>query len=34
MTGEVIAGYYMKENFDIDTEDEFLKAEQWLKGNK
>ena len=26
MTGDVIAGYKMEENFDIDTEEEFLIA--------
>lgn len=31
MTGDVIAGYEMDHNFDIDTEEEFLKAERYLK---
>ncbi|MBU5477774.1 acylneuraminate cytidylyltransferase family protein [Eubacterium sp. MSJ-13] len=30
MTGDVIAGYVMDENFDIDTEEEFLKASERL----
>lgn len=37
MSGNVIAGYEMSENYDIDTEEEFLKAEQFLSisnGNK
>lgn len=37
MTGDVIAGYPMEDNFDIDTEEEFQKAEEYLKithGNK
>ena len=34
MTGDNIAGYLMKENFDIDTEEDFLRAQEWLKGNK
>lgn len=37
MSGSVIAGYEMSENFDIDTEDEFKKAEEYIKithGNK
>lgn len=33
MTGDVIAGYCMRDNFDIDTKEEFLKAEEWLKSN-
>lgn len=31
MTGDTIAGYEMDHNFDIDTEEEFLKAERYLK---
>ena len=31
MTGKNIYGYEMKENLDIDTEEEFVKAEQILK---
>lgn len=37
MSGKKIAGYEMSDNFDIDTEEEFLKAEEYLKishGNK
>lgn len=37
MSGNVIAGYEMDENFDIDTEEEFKKAEEYLRiinGNK
>lgn len=37
MSGKKIAGYEMKENFDIDTEEEFKRAEEYLKiknGNK
>lgn len=37
MSGDRIVGYHMKENFDIDTEAEFKKAEEYLKirnGNK
>ncbi|WP_274309192.1 acylneuraminate cytidylyltransferase family protein [Solibacillus daqui] len=34
MTGEVILGYEMDENFDIDSEEDFFKAEQYLKLNK
>lgn len=37
MSGSKIAGYEMNDNFDIDTEEEFLKAEEYLKishGNK
>lgn len=37
MSGEIIAGYQMSENFDIDTEEEFEKAEEFIKitnGNK
>lgn len=30
MTGEKIAGYKMTCNFDIDTEDEFIRAEQFI----
>ncbi|MBM6997260.1 acylneuraminate cytidylyltransferase [Paenibacillus sp. DXFW5] len=31
MTGSNIKGYVMRQNFDIDTEQEFLRAEQYLK---
>lgn len=31
MSGERIAGYEMDENFDIDTEEEFMMAEKYLK---
>ena len=31
MTGDVIAGYQMDENYDIDTEEDFLKAAEKLK---
>lgn len=31
MSGEKIKGYVMNHNFDIDTEQEFLRAEQYLK---
>ncbi len=31
MSGKVILGYEMKQNFDIDTEEEFAKAEQFIK---
>lgn len=31
MSGKKIMGYRMKENFDIDTEEEFKKAEEFLK---
>ncbi|PXV91861.1 CMP-N-acetylneuraminic acid synthetase [Lachnotalea glycerini] len=37
MSGDKIVGYEMEENFDIDTEEEFRKAEEYLKitsGNK
>lgn len=37
MSGEKIVGYEMDENFDIDTEEEFAKAQEYLKivsGNK
>ena len=37
MSGEKIAGYEMGDNFDIDTEEEFQKAEEYIKishGNK
>lgn len=37
MSGKVIAGYEMTENFDIDTEEEFRRAEEYLRiihGNK
>lgn len=37
MSGERIMGYKMKQNFDIDTEEEFIQAEEFLKlreGNK
>ena len=37
MSGERIAGYEMSDNFDIDTEEEFQKAEEYIKishGNK
>lgn len=37
MSGQKIVGYQMKENFDIDTETEFKKAEEYLRiknGNK
>lgn len=30
MTGDAIAGYVMDENFDIDTEEEFLRAKAYL----
>ena len=32
MTGDVIAGYKMEENFDIDTEEEFLTASKKIEG--
>ena len=32
MTGDVIAGYKMEENFDIDTEEEFLIASKKIEG--
>lgn len=31
MTGDVILGYKMEHNFDIDTEADFVRAEQYLK---
>lgn len=31
MSGKIIAGYEMDENFDIDTEEEFLAAEKYIK---
>lgn len=31
MSGKIILGYEMSRNFDIDTEEEFSKAEQFLK---
>jgi len=31
MSGKYIVGYEMKENFDIDTEEEFIKAAEYLK---
>ena len=31
MTGHNILGYVMKKNYDIDTEEEFLRAERYLK---
>ncbi len=37
MSGKKVVGYEMKENFDIDTEEEFKRAEEYLKiknGNK
>lgn len=34
MSGMNIAGYVMDENFDIDTEEEFLEAEKHINGNK
>lgn len=37
MSGDKIAGYEMDDNFDIDTEEEFQKAEEYIKiskGNK
>lgn len=30
MTGDTIAGYKMEDNFDIDTEEEFLRAKEYL----
>ncbi len=30
MSGKKIAGYEMDENFDIDTEEEFLAAEKYI----
>lgn len=30
MSGKIIAGYEMDENFDIDTEEEFLAAEKYI----
>ena len=34
MTGDVIAGYKMKENFDIDTEEDFLAASKVIANMK
>ncbi|WP_162805685.1 cytidylyltransferase domain-containing protein [Sporosarcina sp. PTS2304] len=31
MTGSKVKGYLMKENFDIDTKEDFLKASQYIK---
>lgn len=31
MSGKKIIGYEMNENFDIDTEEEFLKAAEWIR---
>lgn len=31
MSGAVIIGYKMKENFDIDTEEEFIKAKEYIE---
>lgn len=31
MTGEYILGYQMRHNYDIDTEEEFIRAERYLK---
>ena len=33
MSGKVILGYKMEENFDIDTEEEFIKAKDYLEKN-
>lgn len=33
MTGDVIAGYQMEENYDIDTEEDFLRAAKKLKAD-
>jgi hypothetical protein len=33
MTGDIIAGYQMKENFDIDTEEDFLRASESINGD-
>ena len=32
MSGTKIAGYEMSDNFDIDTEEEFLAAEKYILG--
>lgn len=32
MTGDVIAGYQMEDNFDIDTEEDFLRASENING--
>ena len=32
MTGDVIAGYQMNENFDIDTEEDFIRASESIRG--
>ncbi len=32
MSGDVIYGYMMEENFDIDTEEEFIKAKRYIEG--
>lgn len=32
MSGDVIYGYKMEENFDIDTEEEFIKAKRHIEG--
>ena len=34
MSGKKIAGYEMDENFDIDTEEEFLAAEKYITGHE
>ena len=34
MSGKKILGYLMKHNFDIDTEEEFLRADAFLKAQK
>jgi CMP-N-acetylneuraminic acid synthetase len=34
MTGDKIAGYKMQYDFDIDTEDDFIRAEQFIMGRK
>lgn len=31
MTGDVIAGYQMNENYDIDTEEDFIRASESIK---
>ena len=31
-TGDVIAGYQMEDNFDIDTEEDFLRASENING--
>ncbi len=33
MTGDIIAGYQMEENFDIDTEEDFLRASESINGD-